>query len=79
MAWRDKVYNVSVCHTFNNINIIHYLKGTLRPKTTETITGSYLSDLLDGLTMTVRSNYATTISDAHDVNKIVDGLYLGDK
>lgn len=56
-----------------------YLKGTLRPKTVETISGAYLSDLLDGLNMTVRANYATTISDAHDVNKIVDGLYLGDK
>lgn len=45
----------------------------------ETISGAYLSDLLDGLNMTVRANYATTISDAHDVNKIIDGLYLGDK
>ncbi|XP_044257424.1 dual specificity protein phosphatase 3-like [Tribolium madens] len=53
--------------------------GTLRPKTEEVITGGYLSDLLDGLNYTVPTNYSTRVSEAHDVNFITTGLYLGDK
>ncbi|KAJ3640136.1 hypothetical protein Zmor_003452 [Zophobas morio] len=62
--WRERVYN-----------------GTLRPKSDreEVITGEYLNDLLGGLNVTVGTDYSTKLSEAHDVNFITTGLYLGDK
>ncbi|RZC39489.1 DSPc domain containing protein [Asbolus verrucosus] len=53
--------------------------GTLRPKSEEIITGEYLNDLLGGLNVTVATNHSTKLSEAHDVNFITTGLYLGDK
>ncbi|KAF2883797.1 hypothetical protein ILUMI_22383 [Ignelater luminosus] len=52
--------------------------GTLRPKTTQMLTGTQLNDLLDKLTLTVASNPSTGISNIHSINKITEGLYLGD-
>jgi hypothetical protein len=53
--------------------------GTLRPKSDEVITGEYLDDLLNGISMTVTTNHDSKLSEAHDVNLITPGLYLGDR
>lgn len=53
--------------------------GTLRPKSKNTISGFTLNNLLDRLSATVPSNSSTSISNIHSVNKITNGLYLGDK
>lgn len=52
-------------------------QGTLRPKDTDSMTAQYLSDLLDHLTLNVRTNYGYTSFDEHDVSEIIEGLYLG--
>jgi hypothetical protein len=51
----------------------------LRPKSDEVITGEYLDDLLNGISMTVTTNHDSKLSEAHDVNLITPGLYLGDR
>lgn len=81
--WRERVYSVSVTpHVFwVFFHKILYFKGTLRPKSsTKTITGEYLDNLLGGLHIdNRRTDYNTTVSLAHDVNRITSGVYLGDK
>ncbi|KAB0801531.1 hypothetical protein PPYR_05885 [Photinus pyralis] len=52
--------------------------GTLRPKSTDGLTGSMLNDLLDSLSITVRDT-TRSLSHIHSVNQISDGLFLGDK
>lgn len=81
--WREKVYSVRYQNVKGlikiSLNIFHFPQGTLRPKTNEVVTGAYLNDLLDGLTMTIRSNPSTSVSNIHSVNRIDGGIFLGDK